>query len=363
MTTPPTSKRAFTVADVAREAQVSKAQAARALGGYGAVSDRVMARVTEAAERLNYRPNQLARSMNTGRSQTLGVVVGDIENPYFSLALRGISDLAKEQGYDVILTNTDEKLGAEQDAVRVLVDKRVDGLIVVPCEPCQIDHLRQVVEEGRVLTLFDREIEGLGVESVSASFVGAAREATQALLALGHRRIAYLTSIHGQPPYRRGDILGVSPVAQRIAGMEEAFTRAGVDFDPGLVKFNAVGAEQVASIMAELLDVKEPATAVVASDNLIALAVLKECRRRSLGVPRDLSLLMYDDFPWTELVDPPLTVIAQPVYEMGQEVARRTIARIRGQEPGPMPGFEARLVPRDSFAPPGEDTRQGFCDN
>ncbi|USZ50419.1 LacI family DNA-binding transcriptional regulator [Halomonas sp. DN3] len=353
MTTPSTSKRALTVADVAREAQVSKAQAARALGGYGAVSDKVRSRVAAAAERLSYRPNQLARSMNTGRSQSLGVVVGDIENPYFGLAVRGISDLAKEQGYDVILINTDENLGAEQDAVRVLVDKRVDGLIVAPCSADDIDHLAQVVEESRILVLFDRMVEGLGVETVAASFEAASRQATELLLDSGHRRIAYVTSLSGREPFTHDAVLGFSPIAQRVAGMKQAFLAYEVEFDPALVKLNAGREEDVQRILDELLAEKEPPTALVASDNRIAQALLKECRRRSLRIPVDFSFVMYDDFPWTELVDPPLTVVTQPVYAMGQEVARRTIARIKGEDPGPMPAFEAVLIRRASISHPG----------
>lgn len=348
-------KRAPTISDVAREAGVSRAQAARALGGYGAVSETVMAQVKKASASLQYRPNQLARSMNTGRSQTLGLVVGDIENPYFSLALRGISDFARGQGYDVITVNTDEKVEAERDAVRVLTDKRVDGMIVVPCDSRQTDHLRQVLEEGKVVTLFDREIEGLGVDAITASFVSATREAIGKLLALGHRRIAYLTTMPGHSPYQRGELLSVSPVAQRIDGLEQAYAEAGLLYDSNLVKFDAMGARKVGDIMEELLNMNEPATALVASDNLIAMAVLKECRRRHLKIPKDLSLLMYDDFPWTELVEPPLTVVAQPVYEMGQEVARRTIANINGHKLGPVLQFEAKLIERESFGRP----RQG----
>lgn len=346
------SKRAPTISDVAREAGVSRAQAARALGGYGAVSEAVMARVEAASAILNYRPNQLARSMNTGRSQTLGLVVGDIENPYFSLALRGISDFARGEGYDVITINTDEKVETERDAVRVLMDKRVDGLIVVPCDSRQTDHLRQVLEEGQVVTLFDREVEGLGIDAITASFVSATREAIGKLLALGHRRIAYLTTMPDYSSYRQGALLSVSPVAQRIKGLEQAYAEAGLLYDSDLVKFNAMGPQKVSAIIKELLNMHEPATAIVASDNLIAMAVLKECRRCHLRIPRDLSLLMYDDFPWTELVDPPLTVVAQPVYEMGQEVARRTIAGIRGQKLGPVPQFEASLIERESFGRP-----------
>src|ERR671921_1781330 len=116
MSTDASRRRDVTVADVAKAAQVSKAQAARALGNYGAVSDDVRERVLAAAEELDYRPNELARSMNTGKSKTIGVIVGDIENGYFGLAMRGVSDTAKASGFDVILVNTDEDTTAEVDA-------------------------------------------------------------------------------------------------------------------------------------------------------------------------------------------------------------------------------------------------------
>ena len=136
---------------------MSKAQAARALGNYGAVSDDVRERVLAAAEELAYRPDELARSMNTGKSHTIGVVVGDIENPHFGLATRGITDTAKKSGFNVILINTDEDTGAEIDAVRVLLDKRVDGLIVAPASSVETQHLQRVHESGRPLVLLDRK--------------------------------------------------------------------------------------------------------------------------------------------------------------------------------------------------------------
>ena len=153
-------RRDITVADVAKAAQVSKAQAARALGNYGAVSDDVRERVLAAAEELAYRPNELARSMNTGKSNTIGVVVGDIENPHFGLATRGITDTAKKSGFNVILVNTDEETAAEVDAVRVLLDKRVDGLIVAPASSVETQHLQRVHDSGRPLVLLDRTAGG-----------------------------------------------------------------------------------------------------------------------------------------------------------------------------------------------------------
>ena len=133
MTSQKRQSKAPTVADVARAANVSKAQAARALGGYGAVSDEVQERVTSASSALGYRPNALARSMNTGRSNTIGVIAGAIENPHTGLALRGMADVARTAGFPLLLSNSAETLPAEHDARRVMLEKPVAGLIVAPC--------------------------------------------------------------------------------------------------------------------------------------------------------------------------------------------------------------------------------------
>ncbi|MDU6410406.1 MAG: LacI family DNA-binding transcriptional regulator [Yersiniaceae bacterium] len=343
--------KAPTVADVARAANVSKAQAARALGGYGAVSEEVQTRVNLAAAQLGYRPNELARSMNTGRSNTIGVIVGDIENPHFGLALRGMADVARLAGYHLLLSNSDEQLPAEQDAVHVMLEKRVDGIIVAPCSSAAGDnaHLAQILAAGRALVLFDRAVEGLDVEAICADFSAPAQDAARKLLEAGHRRIAYVTSMRCAEPWRYPEDFGLTPVAQRVGGMEQAFADAGVVFDPSLIKANALDDASIARIVEELWQLDAPPTALIASDSLIAMSLLRELSQRGLRIPQDLSFVMYDNFPWTEIVNPPLTVVAQPVYEMGREAARRLIARIKGEEPGPMVPFAAELLVRGSI--------------
>jgi LacI family transcriptional regulator len=350
MTRAASRAKAPTVTDVAREANVSKAQAARALGGYGAVSEEVATRVNAAAARLGYRPNELARSMNTGRSNTLGVIVGDIENPHFGLALRGISDVARLAGYHVLLSNSDEKVEIEQEAVSVMLDKRVDGIIVAPCSSAagHNPHLAQVLANGCALTLFDRAVFDLEVEVISVDFTAAALEATRELLELGHSRIAYVTSMQCNGIYRRPEDLGLTPVAQRVAGMELAFRQAGLAFQPELIKTNALDDAAIGNIVGELFDCGQPPTAVIASDSLIAQSLMREFALRGLRIPQDLSFVMYDNFPWTEIVSPPLSVIEQPVYEMGREAARRIISQIRGDTAGPQPVFTTRYIRRGS---------------
>jgi LacI family transcriptional regulator len=348
-----TRRREATVADVAAEAKVSKAQAARALGGYGAVSDDVRTRVLEAAAELGYRPNMLARSMNTGKSQTIGVVVGDIENPYFGLAMRGISDTAKRAGYDVVLVNTGEDHASEVDAVRVLQDKRVDGLIVAPALAPDSTHLQAVVDSGRPLVLLDRRIRGLDVDVVAAQGEQAAFDATRLLLAAGHERISYISTIRaaGQPS-DGGQGLGLTPVAERLAGMKRAFRHEGKEFPESLVRLNAGPEDNIRRIVASLLADRDRVTAIVASDSVIALTVLEELHAEGVEIPADLSFIMFDDMPWTRILTPPLTVVSQPVYELGAASAGVLVSRIRGEAPQPVPEFPAQLIERESVGPP-----------
>ncbi|NKY08421.1 LacI family transcriptional regulator, partial [Cellulomonas hominis] len=157
-----------TVTDVARAAGVARATAARVLGGYGSVHAGLQERVREAAAALGYQPNTLARSMATGVTHTIGVVVADIGNPFFAGVVRGIADSARAAGYDTIVVNTDESAVREQDAVRVLLGKQIDGLVVASAVGAADDpaHLRAAVERGVPVVAVDRELPALDVDAV-----------------------------------------------------------------------------------------------------------------------------------------------------------------------------------------------------
>ena len=349
MNTDGSRRRDVTVADVAKAAKVSKAQAARALGNYGAVSDDVRERVLAAAEELDYRPNELARSMNTGKSNTIGVVVGDIENPHFGLATRGITDTAKASGYNVILINTDEEQAAEVDAVRVLLDKRVDGLIVAPASSVETAHLKQVSDSGRPLVLLDRAAEGLDVETFAVDMSTISYESAKYLIEEGHRRIAFVSTIRAEGPYEAGMTLDSSQISDRLDGIRRAFEEAGLTHPADLVRLNAGGSASVKEITSEILRGPEAATAIIASDGLIALGVVEAIQEAGLSIPKDVSFLMYDDFAWTRLTTPPLTVISQPAYDMGAAAAAALIRHIEGRKASaPSPELVARLVKRGS---------------
>ncbi|PPI23748.1 LacI family DNA-binding transcriptional regulator [Rathayibacter sp. AY1B5] len=355
-------RREVTVADVAREAGVGKATAARALGNYGAVSESVRDRVLAAAERLDYRPNELARSMNTGKSKTIGVIVGDIENGYFGLAMRGITDAVAGAGYDVVLINTSEDVDTEVDAVRVLLDKRVDGMIVSPASSFHTQHLHDVHAKGRPLVLLDRRIDGLPVPSVGVEIAVAAEKATAALLEAGHRRVAFVTALADPGDWTPGEPLRVSSVTERLSGISAALRSAGIAPDRELIHFGAIGFVEAAAVLDDLLALPEPPTAILASDSLIALDLLRAARARGLRVPDDLSFVMFDDFPWAELIDPPLSVVSQPIYDVGVAAGRTILRLLSGRAESDAELLTATFIARESIGRVGGGAPEGCVD-
>lgn len=339
------------MADVARRAGVGKSTASRALGGYGAVSAEVRERVLNAADELGYRPNELARSMNTGRSRTVGVIVGDIENPYFSVAMRGISDTAKAAGYDVILANTSENVDVERDAVRVFLDKRVDAMIVAPSTAYHVDHLAAVIDSGRPLVFLDRRANGLDAAAVQVSIAPAAFEATEMLLELGHRRIGFVSALMTDGERYSGPETGVSSVSDRLAGIVSALERHGVEVDPTLLRFRANSEAATSRIVDELIRLPEPPTALLVSDSTVALDVLVALHERGIAIPGDVSVVAFDDAPWARISNPPLTGVTHPIYEAGVAAARAALRLIDGL-PLPQVDLAATLTRRASHGPP-----------
>lgn len=343
-----------TVADVARSAGVSKATAARVLGGYGTVSDRVRDAVIAAAKKLDYRPNELARSMTTGRSGTIGVVVGDIENPFFSQAMRGITDVARLAGFTVILMNSGENVDAEKDAIRTLLAKRVDGLIVSVARESETDHLQEILRSGRPLALLDRGSSLLDVDTVIANDRDTAKDVTKRLIALGHRRIAYLTACDtADHTFRDPADIQTGSVRRRIEGYLDVCRTAEVPEAEHWVRVGATSPEATKAIVTELLQAPVRPSAVIASDSVIGLAAFKASRALGLSVPRDLSLVSFHDADWTSVASPPITVVRQPVYQLGESATRLLVERLKEGEKGPARRIvlPMSLIERESVGP------------
>jgi LacI family transcriptional regulator len=335
----------ITVQDVALDAGVSKATAARVLGRYGPTSPTVREKVLAAAQDLGYQANELARSMTTGRSGTFGVIVGDVENPYFGQAVRGISDVASAAGFDVILANSGEDLDKERAAVRVFLGKRVDGLIITPARITESQHLQEVQKAGRPLVLLDRYIPSLEVDTVVTDDRAAASAAARVLIEAGHRRIGYLSATDcDDPVYRDPAQIHLSTVQDRIAGFLDAAASAGISGSEDYIRLGVKRSGTARRIISDLLSLPDRPTAILASDNVVALEVFKAVRALGLSIPNDLSLIAFHDAEWTSVTSPPITVVAQPSYELGMESAKVLIKRVRGHL-----GAPRRLVLTTTF--------------
>lgn len=332
----------ITIADVAKLAGVSTATAGRVLGGYGYSREEVRKKVRDSAIALSYRPNKLARSLITGKTQTVGVVAGDIQSPFYASILRGIADVARSQGFGIILTNSDELVSREIEAVQLLLEKQVDGLIVAPSDLTGSEHLRAAVRDGCPVVQIDRIVAGLDADSVTTDNVAAARDCVTHLIRAGHRRIGIIAELeqlhHGDVPTFIAAVGNgsIDPAAlftswQRLYGYVEAHLRADIPLDPALVP--RVGAYEMAAAKQETMTLlASPArpTAIFTADGLMSGGAMAAISSLQLRLPHDLSLVCFDDLDWMSFLQPGITAVAQPLTEMGETAARLILARIAG---------------------------------
>lgn len=348
--------KAPTAADVAALAGVSKATATRALGNYGRISDETRERVLEAARSLGYSANAAARTMNTGRSGSLGIVARGITNPVWPVAFQGMVDAARLHGIAVLFAGSGFEVEQERKAIDLLLGKQVDGFIVSAADQHDAEHLNRIVSQGTPLVLWERRVPHVGAPVVEADMRTASSELAVELLKRGHRRIGFVSTLAlPRLMYTEGTELPATIIQDKVEGLLAPFSRAGIAPPLDLVRFPNRDASAVAAAFHSILDDPLPPTALIASDSQIAEVMLEVVRARGLRIPDELSLAMYDDLSWARLVDPPLTVITQPDYEMGRRAAQLAMG-----QPAPThqtadnAAFEANLILRASvgFAPP-----------
>ena len=331
-----------TIKDVAREAGVSVGTASQALRESPAVREATRRRVVAVAARLRYQPSALARGLVTRRTHTVGLLISDIANPFFIRAVRAVEDAAQENGFNVILCNTDEDPAKETQYLRVLIEKRVDGIILATTAGSR-QAIRDVRWRRVPLVLFDRELTGIAADTVKVDSVLGGRLATEHLLALGHRRIAI---IHG-PVVR-------STGAERLQGYLAALAAAGIRADPALMREGNFKQDSGRALARELLNVAPLPTALFCTNNLMTVGALQTLQEQGVRIPADLSLVGYDDMEWWTLTHPPLTTVGQPVYDLGREAMRLLLAQIGapGRRRPRRVVLKPELILRDSCGPP-----------
>jgi LacI family transcriptional regulator len=327
--------------EVADRAQVAMSSVSRVLSEHPDVSPAMRERVLAAVSELGYRPDLLAQGLRRGATHSVGFVVGDISNPLLAEIVKGAEGRLREEGYSVLLSNSEGNPKLDAEYVRVFSQRRVDGLILSlasETEPATLDALYEI--EGPCV-LLDREIPELqDVSAVLADHRAGMRAAIGHLLDLGHRDIGLISGRE------------VRPTRERIAGAREAYDARGLTDGLSIIT-GSFTAEHGELGSEELLARPAPPTALVAGGNQILIGVLRTLQRRDLRIPDDVSLLTCDDTEITTLLRPPIGAVSRNNVEAGRLAADLLLRRLRTPESGPETiVLPTRFDARQSCAPP-----------
>jgi LacI family transcriptional regulator len=329
--------------DVAALAGVAVKTVSRVVNAEPSVSPELEAKVRRAIEQLNYRRDANASMLRRlgGKTQTIGLVLEDVANPFSSALHRAIEDSARARHVLVFAGSCDEDAVRERELVGSFRDRRVDGIIVVPAGR---DHTYLYEEQraGTAIVFVDRPAGHLDADSVVSNNVGGSVEAVEHLLAHGHRRIAFL-----------GDLLSISTADERLKGYTQALDRAGVN-DGALVRTGLRDSEAAVGAVDELLALPDPPTALFTSQNLLTIGGVRALRRA--GLERQIALIGFDDVALADIVEPAISVVAQDPQAMGQVAAELLFQRLDGDtSPSVHHVMPVNLIARGSgeISPPG----------
>ena len=307
-----------TIHDVAKKAGVAPITVSRVINNSGYVSEALRAKVNAAIEELGYVPNVLARSLKSKRTNTIALVFTDITNPFFNFMARGVEDAASDAGFNVIFCNTDESQEQELKYIHLLLQKQVDGILLVPAD-IQSKSIDIIREQETPLVIVDRRVTHKDVDIVRGDSEGGAYQITKYLIDLGHRRISLLTG-----PQQ------VSTAEDRVQGYKRAMKTHGlqdyIDYHYGFFNQHS-GADQTRMLFSR--DVKP--TAIFAGNNLISIGALAALRELQLKVPENVAMVCFDGIPDNLSSLPFMTAVLQPSYEMGKKATELLIERIQAK--------------------------------
>lgn len=293
------------IKDVAKLAGVSISTASNVLNEKGYIGDNTRKKVLAAAKKLNYKPNVLARGLVTGASKTVGVLIPDLSDPYFAEVVKGVDKCARENGYSVILCNTDRDRSKEEFYFNNLKERRVDGIIFAGSGREDDRYIIDDEDFSKIVVIGNHNTP---FNACIVDDVKALEEVASYLIELGHRRIGLITGP-----------LEFNVTKDRIRGYQNALNKAGIEYNPLLVieeNFKEIAGQRAADSLLDLSDKKRP-TAIIAQNDQMAIGAMSAAWRRGISIPQDMAFVGYDDIPMASLTCPPLTTVSLPMHEMG----------------------------------------------
>ncbi|NLW55233.1 MAG: LacI family transcriptional regulator [Firmicutes bacterium] len=332
-----------TLKKVAEYAGVSTSTVSRVIAGKPYVKEETRQRVLKAVQELSYSPNILAKSLKVGRTNTIALMVPSIQNQMFPIVTRGVEDTARKHGYTVILCNTDENIEVEKEYIRKLQNRWIDGFIVCSMLP-DSDHIRKLKADGFPVVLTSRYY-GDSIDAVIIDNYRAAYEAVSYLIITGHKKIAIALGRRQLSLYQ-----------QRLEGYLDALKDHGLPIDERLIMNETNGTNSFYELTQKLLDGPVIPDAIFATSDPKAIVVVRAIKDRGFRIPEDISVLGIDNIEMSAFMEPPLTTVSQPLYEMGALAAKKLIDLIdhknKSEEP-PAPVvdvLETELIIRKSTA-------------
>jgi LacI family transcriptional regulator len=329
--------RSVTIKDVALHASVSVATVSAVMNENKYVSPELAQRVRESIALLGYQRNSFARGLKTQISHSIGLIVPDITNPFYTNIARGVEDVAHAQDYSLILGNTDEDSEKEKRYLQLLESKQADGLIIAITDH-SYDYLQSLSLQHLALVSIDRSLFDLGVDTVMVENRTGARMAIEHLIELGHRRIGLVTGVRG-----------IAPTEERLQGYTDALEKHGIAVDPDLIAMmrpRVDGGERGAM---RLLALEDRPTALFLMDGTMVTGALQAIAQRGLRCPEDVAVACFDDFTWASVMRPHLTVVEQPTYEIGRQAAYLLFERLQNRTRAPQEiRLPTQLIVRES---------------
>ena len=319
---------------VAQKVGVSVSTVSRAITRPEKVRTETREKIQKVLEEMQYRPNRVARRLRQrgGRRNLLGIIIPDIQNPFFSYIVRGVEDVAYAHQFAVMLCNSNDDFEKEAFYLDVLRSESVDGIILPPINHPQSSVIR-FAETGIPFVMVDRRLDHPAMKDlVETDNRHGAFDAVDHLIRQGHKRIGLLLAQ-----------LHVSTSIDRKLGYEDALKLHNLPFDPALVRIGDYKQAAGLALTEELLSLENPPTAIFASNHQMTLGAIQSLKRRKLKMPEQLALVGFGDAPWTEMIDPPLSVIRQPAYALGRAAADLLVKRLEERE---APASTVRLLPQ-----------------
>ena len=339
-----------TIYDIAKKAGCSAMTVSRVINNTGRISADTRKRVLGIMKEMNYVPNSMARSLVKQETRILSLLITDITNPFYTSLARGAEDAARQLGYRLLLANSDESIAKEKEYIETVLSARVDGVLFAPAGDDSLPNLRKLKKQNLPLVLLDREVPGIECDMVLGDSKDGAKRLTEHLISLGHRRIALLNGAST-----------VSTARLRREGYEEALKLHNLAFRKDYMAEANYRMGVPDTLIDRLMQMPEPPTALFAANNFLALGAIRALLNKGYRVPEDLSVVCFDELEAGFVVDPFLTVIAQPAYEFGYMGIQMLVDRIQDKAPA---GWRRIMLPSELHVRRSSgEARFSFFDN